>query len=325
MERSLSIPASRVYRWLLSILLLFSAELAFARPLVSVRAKVSVERAQVYLGDLARFRGFSEEEKRRAAAHLIGPAPMGGSTQRLSRPFLEAKLRDAPLPARVRLKIPATVTLERALVQLGAADLQARVEEVARETLGPTVRLRGVRLLSPRPLSYPKGSEISLQLIPVSAPRAMRSVALKILDDGRTIGAKQLRVELLEEVDALCVDAPLLPGRPLEPRMIKTITRLAHELPRDALLSRGELLGAIAKQRVPAKVPLRQAWFRIPPMIVRGSEVQMIYEGNGISLTAIGQALGDGSKGDIIRVRNLQSRKIVSGRVSAPNVVKMEF
>ena len=150
-------------------------------------------------------------------------------------------------------------------------------------------------------------------------------VGLRIEDGGRTIRAQQLRVEILEEVEALILNDPLLPGRPLPLQSLGTILVLSHELPRDALLSRGELSGAIARQRVPARAPLRRAWFRIPPMIRRGAEVQMVYERSGISLTAIGQALGDGAKGDTIRVRNLQSRKIVSGRVSAPNVVEMEF
>jgi flagella basal body P-ring formation protein FlgA len=51
----------------------------------------------------------------------------------------------------------------------------------------------------------------------------------------------------------------------------------------------------------------------------------MIARRGGVSITSIGEALGNGSRGAMIRVRNVQSRKIVGGKIISPGVVEMEF
>ena len=237
---------------------LFMGERLWARPALRVQAEVSVESAQVLLGDVARFRGFSEEERRLAAAFRIGPAPMGGTTQQLPRAFLQARLRDAPLPPRTQLRLPPQLRLSRALTRVDEATLQAEVEGVVRAALGEGVQVRSVRLISPPPVSYPAGASLRLSLTPTSTARRIRMVGLRIEDGGRTIRAQQLRVEILEEVEALVLTEPLLPGRPLSLQSLTTAQVLSHELPRDALLSRAELSGAIARQRVLPPRPLRR-------------------------------------------------------------------
>ena len=50
----------------------------------------------------------------------------------------------------------------------------------------------------------------------------------------------------------------------------------------------------------------------------------MIFQTQGIFLSAEGEALGNGRRGDMIKVKNLRSRKIVTGKVTGINEVTME-
>lgn len=60
----------------------------------------------------------------------------------------------------------------------------------------------------------------------------------------------------------------------------------------------------------------------IPPRyVVRGSLVTLQIETPYMSLTVQGKALQDGAKGDVIRVMNTQSNRLIEGTVSSPGTV----
>ena len=71
--------------------------------------------------------------------------------------------------------------------------------------------------------------------------------------------------------------------------------------------------------------PIRRAWLKVPPLVKRGDRVRMVARRGRVELSAAGEALGDGRRGQVVRVRNLASRKVVSGIVHAANLVVMEF
>ncbi len=56
-------------------------------------------------------------------------------------------------------------------------------------------------------------------------------------------------------------------------------------------------------------------------MIKKGSIVNLIYQKNNLKLTLKAEAMEDGSAGETIQVRNLQSKKQVYGTVQDPNTV----
>ena len=53
-----------------------------------------------------------------------------------------------------------------------------------------------------------------------------------------------------------------------------------------------------------------------PPVLVeRGDKVTLVYKVPGMTLTAQGQAIAQGGKGDVVDIINLQSRRTVSATV----------
>jgi len=55
---------------------------------------------------------------------------------------------------------------------------------------------------------------------------------------------------------------------------------------------------------------LRDSW-----TVVRGKAVQLIFSGNGLTITATGTPLENATIGDFIRVRNIETGVIISGTV----------
>jgi len=60
-------------------------------------------------------------------------------------------------------------------------------------------------------------------------------------------------------------------------------------------------------------------------LVRRGQRVTLLAEGSAIAVRVEGEALGDGSRGEQIRVRNLSSRRVVEGIVLSHGVVSVRM
>ncbi len=89
----------------------------------------------------------------------------------------------------------------------------------------------------------------------------------------------------------------------------------ADRLPRTILLDGEELTGQALRRTIRAGQPLRQSDVAPPALVERGDLVTMVIRRPGMELTALGRALGEGAKGDVIRLRNTQSMRIVEARI----------
>ena len=70
--------------------------------------------------------------------------------------------------------------------------------------------------------------------------------------------------------------------------------------------------------------PIRASDLRPVETISKGTVVTMVVRAPGITLTATGRAIQAGATGDIIRVSNLKSHRIVQGTIVSPGRVDVQ-
>ncbi len=83
--------------------------------------------------------------------------------------------------------------------------------------------------------------------------------------------------------------------------------------------------GMVLKYSVTAGTVLRPSLLQPPMVIKRGDHVVLMAQGGGIQVKMEGMALTDGAVGDVIRVRNLSSHRVVQGTVVSAGVVQVQF
>lgn len=69
---------------------------------------------------------------------------------------------------------------------------------------------------------------------------------------------------------------------------------------------------------------LRQDQFRIRPLVSQGDLVQVVYSGHGFSVSTEGQALGQASSGQTLRVK-INSGKVLSGVLQSSRIVAISY
>lgn len=96
-----------------------------------------------------------------------------------------------------------------------------------------------------------------------------------------------------------------------------------EKIHRDAVLDPSQMIGQEPRWQLRPGQPLRTAELTRPLMVKRNATVTLVLRTPTMSLTAQGRATEDGGEGDIIRVTNLATKRVVEGRVEAPGIVSV--
>ena len=86
-----------------------------------------------------------------------------------------------------------------------------------------------------------------------------------------------------------------------------------------------DVVGKAAKRRIRGGQTLTPALLALPLAVKRGQPVKIIASHDGIEASTAGEALGDGRTGEVIRVRNVRSGKVIDAQVLDEGVVTSTF
>ncbi|WP_291321898.1 flagellar basal body P-ring formation chaperone FlgA [Desulfonatronospira sp.] len=200
------------------------------------------------------------------------------------------------------------------------------LEDIVRDYIGPRVNslgerivFRDFRLPSPIFLESPY-EEVEIETVRDPGP-GRNSLRFVVRDGhGQVVRRHTGNVFVDVWVTVACADRPLNRGDIIEPGDVR------FEEKNLAYVRREVWNGQSGPWRIRSSIgqgqPIYKRSLEPVPMVSRGSRVDMVYEGNHLTLVVPGKVLEDGQRGDRIMVRNMQSNKEVratvesSGRVS---------
>lgn len=113
----------------------------------------------------------------------------------------------------------------------------------------------------------------------------------------------------------------VMPGDVIGPADVDWVDVRADQTSSDTAATDAQLIGMTPKRGVSTNQPVRLRDLQSPRMIDKGALVTITLATDSLSLTTQGKALQDGGRGDVIRVVNTQSNRIVEATVAGPNIV----
>lgn len=84
-----------------------------------------------------------------------------------------------------------------------------------------------------------------------------------------------------------------------------------------------DINGLIARVQIKANTPLSPGLVQPPKMVKRGQNIDLFVKTRSYEIHSEGKALSDGARGDVIRVKNNRSSRIVEGTVVGPGIVQI--
>jgi len=122
---------------------------------------------------------------------------------------------------------------------------------------------------------------------------------------------------------ALVTRRALPRGAPLGPDDVQLVERDVARLHQGYLDDPSDIEGMQLKRPVTAGTVLTGSLIQAPRLVKRGQRVTLEARTGAVAVRMAGEAVSDGSRGQRIRVRALDSRRIVEGVVVSPGVVKV--
>jgi flagella basal body P-ring formation protein FlgA len=87
--------------------------------------------------------------------------------------------------------------------------------------------------------------------------------------------------------------------------------------------TREGLVGKVARRTLLPGQPIPVAGVRDPYAVVQGKAAMVVFEAGGLTITASATALQNGSVGDVVSLRNLDSGTIIKGTVAPDGTVRL--
>jgi flagella basal body P-ring formation protein FlgA len=89
----------------------------------------------------------------------------------------------------------------------------------------------------------------------------------------------------------------------------------------DMILNGDHLVGMMPRRMIMSGKPIRTVDLQAPQLVERGKNVTIIFNEGPLKLTAMGKALQNGAKGDLIRVVNNASNRPIDAYVNGAGEV----
>ena len=286
------------------------------------RAEATVTTGTIRLGDIAQVSSVNgaHDESIIALENInIERSPDPGTSSSLSGRKVVERLKVAGVDfGRVRYMFPRATTVWRAGRALSEEEIRAAIEEMlangGRDFLLKTVQVQGEAMVAPGEIT------VLAQNISAVSPGS-NAIEIRVKDDSGS--EKIIRVNaLIDEYRNIPVAARSIPkGAVVSDGDVRLARVNMVALAKDSAIDPTRVVGLETSVEIGAGETFRATKLIVPPIIEQGNKVSIIYQSSKLTATATGTAMESGARGSTIRVRNENSKRILSAKVLDPGVV----
>lgn len=133
----------------------------------------------------------------------------------------------------------------------------------------------------------------------------------------------RVRIEVLTDVVASTHGIPR--DHILGPGDVTVTSKWMDTATTGVLTDAGEAVGKKAAMRLNAGTEITKQMLRSVPVVKKGEVVRVVLESGPMVISTVGLCQEDGGQGDLVRVQNLTSKKIIFARVMAASLVHVDF
>lgn len=295
---------------------------------IELAKEVTVEGDGIQLGSLAEITGGSDELAAKARALPLGRCPQAKETITIDRATILARLACNNVDTSAVEFAGADKTAVRRKEKSFSADemLKAAEAYLDKNLPAPSGR-KWMPAKPPEALTLAENSATTL----VCAPAKNSAKDAPILKLSAMAGEKELASTTIAfRLGYMTVQVTaakeIAAGGTLTPENTKVASVASDKPPAAELL---QPYGQKVKEAVAAGAVIKPEMLDKPPAaavaIKRDEAVVMRIKGSGFVVTAMGQAMQDGKTGELIKVRNVDSKRVIAARVMPDGTVEPVF
>ena len=234
---------------------------------------------------------------------------------------------------------------ESTAYKFGLADLEPILEEeLAEFGAGDSIKLESLSIITPdnkifyrgefnefrkhTGFSEADGNKLVLADLKFDKSNKRFNAVLRLpadLKKNKTNGTIEVRGKYQNIIEIPTLGRRLLKGDLIKQEDLEWVEIPENKLRDGTVREKGKLIGKILKRRLSVGRPIKERDVSMPRIIDKGNLVEMIYKSGNIELKTNGRALENGAVGDVIRLRNESSGKIINAEVQPSGVVIVNY
>lgn len=286
--------------------------------------EVLVTDASLTLGQLSIIRG-GKSLVTEASKISMGRISMPGQALVIDRPLVLSRLACSGIPAwKVTLTGAEQMTVrQRYRVVTGEEFVSLAASLLDTVPPGPS-GCRWSPMRKPEDFVVP-GVQKDMKFSPRLEPSSVRNqvkVVVAVLSAGKEIGVREVVFALKYNCRRVVTKVDISAGAAFSPENVRIETELTDS-PEPA--DWAPPYGQVARRGIPAGTVIvpHMVEAAISPVVVeRNQNVVIRIEGTGFLITAVGTSMQDGKAGELIRVRNVDSQRIILVKVKEDGCVE---
>lgn len=281
----------------------------------TLKPAASVADGQILLGDL--FDGLEPD----VATRAVMAAPVPGRRANLDAPTLSRIAASNGIDWRASGGADRIV-VERASVQV--------TNEAIVDGLRQALRDAGVGdqadvLLDNRTLSLflPAGNDASVRVENLAYDAARGRVTAEIIApaSGPEVVRQNVGARVMDMVELPVLARRMAMGEVISDGDITYLRQPRDRVQAGAVIEASEMIGKTLRRAVAPNQAVNARDVREPVVVGKGQAVTILLKSTSMTLTASGKALSDGAMGELVRIVNTSSNRVIEAVVAGPNLV----
>ena len=296
---------------------------------LTLKGAVAVDQDAVRLSDIATLTGSaSQMQLKTLGATVVARSPKPGQTRFVDIDYIRIRLKQAGADTdSLIFKGSRDVRITREAATLSTHRIERAVEAAIRSRMpwkNEDVTISGIAF--DETIQLPTG-RLTYRIVPNRNEDFLgRTIlALHLFVDGEPVRRIWVNATISVMGDVITVIRPLGKHQHIELADLSVQRRELADLSSDTVRRIEDALGNRTTRMIYPNTVLQSSMIASPPLVKRGDIVKIVANAGPMTITATGMVKQQGCKGEMVRVVNTDSNRIITARVIGPGAVEVDF
>lgn len=295
---------------------------------VTLKEAVDIDQDAVRLSDIASFGGPATALLESLGETVVGRSPLPGQTRFVDTDYIRIRLKQAGHDTDgIVFRGADDVRITRKAGAIPTERIREAVEMAIRSQMpwrNEDVTIRDIRF--DESVSLPTG-RLSYRITPARNEDFLGQtiLALHLFVDGEPVRKIWVNADISVMADVVVVARALGRNEPIETADLAVEHRDLADLPSDAVRRVDDVIGNRTTRMIYPGTVMQTGMITLPPLVKRGDVVKIVASSGPMTITATGMVKQQGAKGDLVRVVNTDSNRMITARVTGPGAVAVDF
>lgn len=206
--------------------------------------------------------------------------------------------------------------------ELRAEDVEKAISESLQKS-NVAKHPRAVITNNRQPILHKADHEITVEIndLEVDGAKDTWVANMLLLDGSNVVSARPLTGRFEEQQPVPVLKHRITKGQVIDADDIEQHYVAEYKLQANTITNADELIGMMPSRTIAPQRPVRSNEITKPMIMSKGTIVQMLYQSQTMDIRTMGEVLDEGSVGEMVRVRNVDSRHIVHAKVMSSKEV----